>query len=185
VAGAVLGLPEDLCSGPLVPHGPAARRRRYLRALAATALIIAAICVATWAQHGPAWVWIGSFALLPGGALIAADRYRSLGHRLAGGWLVTRTGSLARRRNIISADAIIGWRIHQTWFQRRQGLVTLTATTAAGQQHYSMRDVPVAEGLALAAAATGDLLVPFLQAPGQDLSRHSFLTTPRATVAGS
>src|SRR5258708_36245787 len=104
----------------------------------------------------------------------AADRYRSLGHRLDGGWLVTRFGSLARRRNIISADAIIGWRIHQTWFQRRQGLMTLTATTAAGHQHYSVRDVPADVGLALAAAATGDLLVPFLRAPSvPDLSPRS------------
>lgn len=162
VASAVLGVPDDVCSGPLEPHGPAARRRRYTRALAAAALLIAAICIATRAQHGPAWVWISSFALLPCGALLAADRYRSLGHRLAGGWLVSRTGSLARRRNIISADAIIGWRAHQTWFQRRQGLMTLTATTAAGQQHYSVRDVPVARGLALAAEATGDLVLPFL-----------------------
>ena len=163
VASAVLGLPEDICSGPLQPHGPAARRRRYTRALAGAVLIIAVTCLATWVQDGPAWVWIASFALLPASALIAADRYRSLGHRLAGGWLVSRAGSLARRRNIISADAIIGWRIHQTWLQRRQGLLTLTATTAAGQQHYSVRDVPAAAGLALAAAATGDLLLPFLQ----------------------
>jgi putative membrane protein len=181
VASAVLGLPEDICSGPLEPHGPAARRRRFTRALAGAVLIIAAVYLATWAQGGPAWVWAASFALLPASALIAADRYRSLGHRLAGGWLVSRNGSLARRRNIISADAIIGWRIHQTWFQRRQGLLTLTATTAAGQQHYSVRDVPVAQGLALAAAATGDLLLPFLErqggraatvgGPGRDRSR--------------
>ena len=109
-------------------------------------------------------------ALLPAAALLAADRYRSLGHRLAGGWLVTRTGTLARRRNIISTDAIIGWRVHQTWFQRRQGLITLTATTAAGQQHYSVRDVPVAEGLALAVAATGHLLHPFLRGPSNKAS---------------
>jgi uncharacterized membrane protein YdbT with pleckstrin-like domain len=165
VASAVLGLPEDLCAGPLVQHGPAARRRRYVRALAGAAAVIAAIYVATRAQNGPAWVWISSFALLPAAALLAADRYRSLGHRLANGWLVTRTGTLARRRNIISTDAIIGWRVHQTWFQRRQGLITLTATTAAGQQHYSVRDVPAAQGLALAAAATGDLLQPFLRQP--------------------
>jgi putative membrane protein len=171
VAATVLGLPADLCSGALEPHGPAARRRRYIRALAGAAAVIVAIYVTTRAQDGPSWVWLTSLALLPAGALLAADRYRSLGHRLAGEWLVTRFGSLARRRNIISADAIIGWRIHQTWFQRRQGLMTLTATTAAGHQHYSIRDVPVAEGLALAAAATGDLLVPFLRMPSiRDLS---------------
>jgi putative membrane protein len=164
VATSVLGLPEELCTGPLERHGPAARRRRYVRALAGAAAIIAGTYLATRAQDGPAWVWISSFALLPAGALLAADRYRSLGHRLAGGWLVTRTGTLARRRNIISTDAIIGWRVHQTWFQRRQGLITLTATTAAGHQHYSVHDVPAAQGLALAAAATGDLLRPFMAA---------------------
>jgi putative membrane protein len=171
VATSVLGLSEDLCAGPLVQHGPAARRRRYVRALAGAVAGIAAIYLATRAQDGPTWVWISSFALLPAAALLAADRYRSLGHRLTEGWLVTRTGTLARRRNIISTDAIIGWRVHQTWFQRRQGLITLTATTAAGQQHYSVRDVPVAEGLALAAAATGHLLHPFLRVPSlRDLS---------------
>ena len=167
VAGAVLGLPERVCTGPLLRHGPAARRRRYVRAFAGAALVVAAIWVVTSVQHGPAWVRVASLILLPAGALVAADRYRSLGHRLVGGWLVTRTGSFARRRAIISTDAIIGWRIHQTWFQRRQGLVTLTATTAAGQQHYSVRDVPAAEGLALAAKATGDLLAPFLCAPSR------------------
>ena len=163
VAGAVLGLPEQVRAGPLARHGRAARRRRYVRALAFAALVVAAIWIVTSVQNGPGWVRFASLALFPAGALIAADRYRSLGHSLTGGWLVTRTGSFARRRAIISTDAIIGWRIHQTWFQRRQGLVTLTATTAAGQQHYSVRDVPAAQGLALAAEATGDLLLPFLR----------------------
>ena len=166
VAASVLGLPEELCSGPLQPHGPRARRRRYVRALAGAAVIVAAICAATLGQHGPTWVWVASFALLPAAAVLAADRYRSLGHRLTSEWLVTRTGTLSRRRSIISVEAIIGWRIHQTWFQRRQGLLTLTATTAAGQQHYSVKDVSVEQGLALAVAATGNLVPPFLM-PGR------------------
>jgi putative membrane protein len=163
VTAQLLGAPQELCSGPLVRHGQAAFRRRLSRALLAAAVIITAIILATWARHGPAWVWIGSFIFLPAAVAVAIDRYRNLGHRLAGGWLVTRTGSFARRRSIIGTDAIIGWRIHQTWFQRRQGLMTLTATTAAGQQHYSLRDVPVAVGLAVADQATGDLLTPFRQ----------------------
>ncbi|HYK32775.1 MAG TPA: PH domain-containing protein [Streptosporangiaceae bacterium] len=161
VTATLLGVPVELCSGPLTRHGPAALRRRYFRALTSAAVIVAVIGVATWARSGPLWVPIASLALLPVAGFVAVDRYRNLGHRLAGGWLVTRTGSFARRRSIIGTDAIIGWRIHQTWFQRRQGLMTLTATTAAGQQHYSLRDVPVAEGLAVAAQATGDLIRPF------------------------
>ncbi len=161
VTAQLLGVPVELCSGPLVRHGPAAFRRRLFRALLAAVVIVAAIVIATRARHGPTWVWIASFLFLPAAVAVAVDRYRNLGHRLTGGWLVTRTGSFSRRRNIIGTDAIIGWRIHQTWFQRRQGLMTLTATTAAGQQHYSLRDVPVEVGLAVANQATGDLLAPF------------------------
>ena len=161
VTATLLGVPAELCSGPLERHGPAALRRRYFRALTSAVVIVAAIGVATWARHGPLWLPIASLVLLPAAGFVAVDRYRNLGHRLAGGWLVTRTGSFARRRSIVGTDAIIGWRIHQTWFQRRQGLMTLTATTAAGQQHYSIRDIPVTKGLAVAAEATADLMRPF------------------------
>ncbi|HET9893627.1 MAG TPA: PH domain-containing protein [Streptosporangiaceae bacterium] len=165
VTAEILGVPAQLCTGPLRRHGPAALRRRLFRAIASAVAIIACIWAATWARNGPAWVWAGSLVLLPCAVLVAVDRYRNLGHLLADGWLVTRTGSFARRRCIIGTGAIIGWRIHQTFFQRRQGLMTLTATTAAGQQHYSLRDVPADLGLAVALAATGDLIEPFLIEP--------------------
>jgi putative membrane protein len=158
-----LGAPGDLVTCALVRHGPRARLRRYTRAVGGGTLIVAAVIAASAAGHGPAWIWLLSLALLPLAALLAADRYRSLGHALTGGWLVARTGSLLRRRGILSAEGIIGWRIHQSWFQRCQGLVTLTATTAAGRQHYDVRDVPVAEALAVAAAATPDLVGPLLR----------------------
>ncbi len=164
VAVGVLGVRDELFSGPLERHGSAARRRRFVRALAGAAVIVAAISVATVLRHGPVWIPLGSLLLLPLAWILAVDRYRSLGHRLEGGWLVTRMGSLARRRSVIETDAIIGWRIHQTWFQRRQGLMTLTATTAAGQQHYSVHDVPVSRGLAIAATASPGLVEPFLMA---------------------
>ena len=75
---------------------------------------------------------------------------------------MTSGGSLIRRRSVLATEGIIGWRIHQSWFQRRQGLVTLTATTAAGRQHYEARDIPQALALSVAAAATPDLVLPVL-----------------------
>ncbi|HEU5421527.1 MAG TPA: PH domain-containing protein, partial [Streptosporangiaceae bacterium] len=147
-AAAVLGTGPVPVTGELVRHGPAARRRRLVRALGAAALIIAGVLAAGLAGAMPGWVWLASLVLLPVAAALAEDRYRSLGHRLAGGWLITRTGTLVRRRSIMSAEGIIGWRVHQSWFQRRQGLVSLAATTAAGRQHYVAPDIPHAQALA-------------------------------------
>ncbi len=148
----------------LIRHGPAARRRRYVRAVGGAALADAALAVLWQAGPVPGWAPLAALVLLPLSAAVAADRYASLGHRLCGGWLVTCTGSLVRRRSVLSADGIIGWRIHQSWFQRRQGLVSLAATTAAGRQDYVAHDIPVADALTVAAAAT-DLLRPFLSRP--------------------
>jgi putative membrane protein len=164
VAAEVLGVSAAVCAGPLIAHGPRAMRRRYLRALAGSALIIVAVAVVCVALHGAAWIWLSFLALLPLAAALAADRYRSLGHALVDGQLVTCTGSLVRRRSILATEGIIGWRIHQSWFQRRQGLVTLTATTAAGRQYYAAHDVPEAEALSVATAATPNLVRPFLAA---------------------
>jgi putative membrane protein len=155
------GWAAELLTGDLVRHGRAARRRRYTRAVG-SAVVLAAAGVAAWAAGPlPAWAGLGSLVLLPLGAALAADRYASLGHRLVGGWLVTRTGSLIRRRSVLSTEGIIGWRIHQSWFQRRQGLASLAATTAAGRQDYVAHDIPVAAALDLATSATPDLISPF------------------------
>ena len=77
---------------------------------------------------------------------------------------------LARRfqqlyQDFAEAEAT-GRTVNQVQSERRQGLVTLTATTAAGRQHYAVQDVPVAEALAVATAATGDLVRPFLLSGG-------------------
>ncbi|HEY1644406.1 MAG TPA: PH domain-containing protein [Streptosporangiaceae bacterium] len=167
-AATVLGTGSGPLTGDLARHGPAARRRRHVRALSAAALVVAGFLAAGLAGAVPGWAWLPSLALLPLAAVLADDRYRSLGHRLDDGWLVTRTGSLVRRRSVLSAEGIIGWRIHQSWFQRRQGLVSLAATTAAGRQHYVAHDIPQARALALAAAATPALVSPFLDGSGPE-----------------
>ena len=63
------------------------------------------------------------------------------------GWLVARTGSLQRRRDCIAAPGIIGWTVRQTLMQRRAGVATLIAATAAGVKHYQVIDVPADLGV--------------------------------------
>ena len=163
VAAAVVRRREPV-TAPLRAHGPAARRRRYTRALPLCALAVAAAAALWWWAGLPAWVWLGSLALLPCGALAAADRYRSLGHAVVDGRLVSAAGSLVRRRHVLACEGIIGWNLRQSFFQRRAGLVTLTATTAAGRQAYHVQDVTAAEALRVAGEALPDLLTPFLAA---------------------
>jgi putative membrane protein len=53
---------------------------------------------------------------------------------------------------------VIGWTVSQTFFQRRAGLATVAATTAAGSGAYHVIDIGIADGLALADQAVPDLL---------------------------
>jgi putative membrane protein len=57
---------------------------------------------------------------------------------------------------------VIGWNLRSTYFQRRAGLVTLTATTAGGRQRVRILDVPDAEALRVARGAPAVLLEQFL-----------------------
>jgi putative membrane protein len=175
VAAQVIGDPAPMTC-PLVEHGPRARRRRYTRALAGWVPAAAALAIAHWAAGAPAWLPAAALVLLPIAAALAADRYRSLGHAVSGPRLVVRSGSLIRRRCVLSAEGIIGWNVERSLFQRRAGLVTLTATTAAGEQHYDMQDVELGEALRVARALVPGLVEPFLERPpveGQAAAREA------------
>jgi putative membrane protein len=161
VAAAVLGADEPV-SCPLAAHGPRARRRRFTRTLSVAAIVVAVLAGLTAALGWPVTVALAALPAIPVAALLAADRYRSLGHALVGGRLVTRTGSLVRRRSVLSCEGIIGFNVERSLFQRRAGLATLVATTAAGHQRYAVADVAAADAIALADAAVPGLLTPFL-----------------------
>lgn len=150
-----------LVDGPLVGHGVRARRRRLLRAVVPGLALLAAL-LGLLPFGWPTWPLAAPVTWLVAAPLLALDRYRALGHRVAGGYLVTRFGSLVRRRSILATDGIIGWNLDATFFQRRNGLVTLTATTAAGEQGYEVVDVPAGEALEVAERATPGLLAQFL-----------------------
>ncbi len=144
--------PDGASSVCLIRHGPAARRRRYTRAFGVTAVILAALFgLAAWVDRPTAAVVAAPVLLLAAGAL-AHDRYRNLGHALVasapshrglkGPRLVVRTGSLVRKRAVLAVPGVIGVTLRQSFFQRRNSLVSLTATTAAGEQHYVVPDLP-------------------------------------------
>ncbi len=103
-----------------------------------------------------------SLVLLPVAAWLAVDRYRSLGHALTARHLVTRLGGLRRRTVALQRDGVIGWTVRQSVFQRRAGVVTAEAVTAAGRGGYLVLDVAADDAVALADAVTPELLTPFL-----------------------
>ena len=161
-ATAVIGA-VDPVTGALVAHGPAAVRRRWTRALVPAALLAAGAVVAV-ALGSPVWLLTGLLGL-PVAALLAADRVRSLGHALLDGHLVSRAGSVVRRRRVLRVDHVIGWSFRATWFQRRVGLTTMVATTAGGSQAVPVLDVPEGLAVALADDALPDLVSQFLADP--------------------
>lgn len=157
-AAAFLGAVAPV-TGPLVPHGPAAVRRRWTRALLPAVLVAAAAAVAV-ALGSPVWL-LTAFLALPVAVLLAADRARSLGHALVDGHVVARAGSVVRRRRALHVEHVIGWNFRATWFQRRVGLTTLVATTAGGGQAVPVLDVPEGLAVELAERALPDLLSQF------------------------
>ncbi|WP_405819280.1 PH domain-containing protein [Streptomyces sp. NBC_00838] len=149
----------------LTPHPLAARGRRLRRAVGSALapvlvllvlgllvsdvlLTVAAVCAAL---------------LLPVAVLLALDAYRNLGHGLSGDYLVARSGTVRRSTVALQRGGVIGWTVKQSYFQRRAGLLTLTATTAAGEGAYDVHDAAEGEGLAFAAQAVPGLLEPFLE----------------------
>ncbi|MFB9530994.1 PH domain-containing protein [Nonomuraea roseola] len=147
----------------LRPHPKAARSRRIRPALATVGALAAAMAVADLLTGWiPAAAWALPLIALPVAPALAFDAYRGLGHRLTGSHLLTRAGSALRTTVALDRGGIVGWRIRQSFFQRRLGLITVAATTAAGDGHYDVLDVDAGEGLDLAAQAVPGLLEPFL-----------------------
>jgi putative membrane protein len=163
VAAAALRAERTPTLTALVGHSAKALRRRLVRSIGPVVVLTLALWLLSVPGWWPAWLWQASLVLLPFAALLGWDRYRSLGHALTDQYLVTRLGALDRRTVALQRTGIIGWRIKRSFFQRRAGLLTLTATTAAGRGGYAVLDLDVTDGLALADAAVPGVLAPFVQ----------------------
>lgn len=164
VAADVLGAPT-LSDVDIRPHPRAARTRRLRWAVlgvlaVAAVLAVLGVLLTVVLVH---LAWIAAVVLLPAAIALALDDYRNLGHGLSGDYLVTRYGAGSRHTVALLRGGIIGWTVRRSPFQRRAGLVTISATTAAGSGEYFVRDAGESAGLTLAADAVPGLLTPFLE----------------------
>jgi putative membrane protein len=168
VAAAVLREPASPAEAArLSPHPVAARGRRLRWALVAVLagelpLIVLGLLFTDVLLH---IAWITAVFAVPVAVALALDAYRSLGHGIVGKYLVARSGSIRRSTVALQRRGIIGWTVRQSVFQRRVGLATVLATTAAGASAYAIRDVGTGTGLDAADAAVPGLLAPFLERP--------------------
>lgn len=170
VAAAVLREPvSPTAAARLRPHPVAARGRR-LRWWLLTAFTPVLVLVVLGLLLTDVLLVIAAavaVVAVPSAVLLGLDAYRSLGHGVTGRYLVTRSGAARRSTVALEREGVLGWTVKQSVFQRRRGLATFTATTAAGAGAYSIRDAAAGEGLELASAAVPGLLAPFvLDVPG-------------------
>lgn len=157
----VLGV-AGVADGPLRPHGPAATRRCWTRALAPAAVLAAGLAGLAWWWGLPALLVAAPALLVLAAVPVAAGRAASLGHDVVDGHLVSRSGVFPRRRSVLDLSGTIGWSFTSTPWQRRAGLVTASALTAAGSGSVVVLDVPESVALRLALRADADLCAPFV-----------------------
>ncbi|MFE2939794.1 PH domain-containing protein [Streptomyces sp. NPDC059255] len=158
--------PTDPAGGAPLTHHPRAARGRRLRWSLAAALLPVALLAGLGLLLTDVLLRVAAVCavlLLPAAVLLALDAYRNLGHGLSGGYLVARSGTVRRSTVALQRSGVIGWTVRQSLFQRRAGLVTLTATTAAGEGAYHVYDAAESEALAFAERAVPGLLTPFLE----------------------
>ncbi|MGW8988177.1 PH domain-containing protein [Streptomyces parvus] len=165
VAADVLREPDTPTGAALTPHPRAARGRRLRWSLAA---VLGPVLILTLlgALLTPVLLWIAlgcAVVAVPVAVVLALDAYRALGHALSGRYLVTRSGTVRRSTAALERAGVIGWTVKQSVFQRRAGLLSVTATTAAGGGAYTAYDTDASEGLTFAADAVPGLLEPFLE----------------------
>lgn len=162
VAARLLGGEEPIRTA-IVSHGPHARRRIHLRRQWWTLFLTLVTAVLVWQFEWDRWLVIPVAVLAAvANVLLAEMSYRLLGHALTPAHLVSRECALTSSRTVLERDGIIGWVVTQSIFQRRVGLVTLIATTAAGGEKMVVRDVPEATGVEVAADITPEAVSQFL-----------------------
>ncbi|UJH70580.1 PH domain-containing protein [Ornithinimicrobium sp. INDO-MA30-4] len=159
---------------PTQGHGFAAARRLHLQSQWFTvffglpALVVAPL-LPDLAWYTPVVEWEWYFPVVITLVLVVAlwSAFMAfLGHRIRGNaltdqHLVSTTGALGIKREALERAGVIGWVIHQSFFQRRNNLCNLVATTAAGSEKLSINDVPLDRAIGLAREITPEPFARF------------------------
>src|SRR5690625_2107448 len=173
VTAAVLDSEPNPLEVPLGRHPRAALRRRLWWATLLAALIVALLgWLAATDVLTVAWVWLG-VALWPVALCCAWIAYRALGHTITGEYAVVRSGLASRATSALKRSAVSTIAIRESVLQRRLGLQTVSAMTAAGYGIYAAPDVADDEAVQFAAKAAPGLLDPFLVAADASSPRTS------------
>ncbi|MGX7675837.1 PH domain-containing protein [Plantactinospora sp. DSM 117369] len=175
VAARVLDLDAGASPFAVPPRGhpPAALRRRIGWAVLVTVAVVGLLAwLGGLVAALPSWSWLVGVGLLPLALGAAVVAWRALGHGIVGEYLVVRSGLVSRSTAALSRPAVIGWRLRQSVLQRRLGLATLVATTAAGHGQYAAVDMPAGTVVAFAEQVVPGLLAPLVADPllGVDVS---------------
>lgn len=160
---------DGTLDGPLTvgvrSHGRAAHRRLLFQSLWPTLTLTAIVGGLTWWLSWPWWIVgavFGGTGLL---SLLAAElSFRNLGHGLTPEHVVSRSGAFQRQRVVLERAGIIGWVVHQSFFQRRRGLADLLATTAAGPEVVTVSNIPLPWAIELASQTTPNVVDQFRSA---------------------
>ncbi|MEU5553675.1 PH domain-containing protein [Micromonospora sp. NPDC047793] len=111
----------------------------------------------------PDWVWEIFAWLVPVSIVLAVVAQRTLGHTLAGDYLVMRAGWNRRTTNALHRRAVIGFMMGETLVQRALGLRTIEVSTAAGEKAYQVRDIGTAQAVAFLHEALPHVVDDFLE----------------------
>lgn len=148
---------------PLTKHPRAALRRRLWWATVTTLVLGAVLAVlATEAVIAFEVLWVLA-ALWPLALVGAVIAYRALGHTITGSYLVVRSGLWNRSTAALQREATSTIVIRESLFQRRLGLKTVSAMTAAGYGGYDAPDLHTDDGLEFASQAAPGILDEFLE----------------------
>ncbi|MDP9793925.1 putative membrane protein [Catenuloplanes nepalensis] len=144
-------------------HPRGALTRRLIRAVTGPVLLTAVLGGFTLSGAIPGRWWLLPLTFLPLTLVLAVAGYRALGHAMAGPYLVLRRGALTRLTVALRRDAVIGWTLRQSLFQRWGGRITIGVSTAAGDRFYHTEDAGTEQAIALIRAATPELAAQFAE----------------------